>query len=68
MTIIQRNPVTGEPTGVIHPEPGESRHFAPTPVPGSHAAAEAQRAKVGGPIAPTGPIPMVSAQNTDYFA
>jgi hypothetical protein len=53
MTIIQRSPI-GKPTGVYHPEPGESRHFAPT--------------RAGGHIAPTGPDPMVGPQSTDYFA
>jgi len=65
--IIHRDP-SGKPTGVYHPEPHDNRHFAPTPVAGSHADLEKRRMRAGGPIAPTGPDPMLGAQLTDYFA
>lgn len=63
MPIVQRNPLTGAPTGVVHPDRGESRHFVPT-----HGSARRRR-QAGDPMfAPEGQDPMVCAQNSNYFA
>ena len=60
MTIKQTNPVTGAPTGVIHPAPGESHHVLPPRMQLPRAADPTS--------APTSGGPMIGVQNTDYFA